>query len=59
MSRDPYREWSPRDRSDAWREGDREGCSRYDRDFGSSNRAYDSWRDGDDFSDPDPEGRFH
>lgn len=59
MSRDPYREWSPEDRTDAWIEGDRVGCRKYDQDFESSDRAYDNWRNGGDFSDPDPDGRFH
>lgn len=58
MSRDPYREWSPEDRSDAWRDGDREGCRRYDEDFESSERAYDNWRNGGDFRDPYPDNRF-
>ena len=59
MARDPYREWTPEDRTDAWRNGDRDGCRTYDEDFESSERAYDSWRDGGDFSDPNPDGRFH
>lgn len=59
MSRDPYREWSPEDRSEAWRERDYDGCRRYDEDFESSDRAYDNWRNGGDFSDPNPDGRFH
>lgn len=57
--RDPYREWTPADRSDAWRDGDREGCRKYDEDFESSDRAYDNYRNGGDFSDPDTDGRFH
>ena len=57
--RDPYREWSPSDRSDAWRNGDREGCDKYDRDSESSDRAYENYRNGGDFSDPNPDGRFH
>jgi hypothetical protein len=59
MARDPYREWSPSDRTDAWREGDREGCRKYDEDFESSERAYDNWKNGGDFSDPNPDGRFN
>ena len=59
MRRDSYREWSSEDRSDAWRDGDAEGCRQYDDDFESSNRAYDNWRNGGDFSDPNIDGRFH
>lgn len=58
MRRDTYREWSPEDRSDAYRSGDYEGCRQYDRDFESSERAYDNWRDGGDFIDPFPDERF-
>ena len=58
MSRDTYREWGPEERSEAWHNGDYEGCRRYDEDFASSDRAYDNWRNGGDFSDPDPDGRF-
>jgi len=57
--RDPYREWGPGERTDAYRNGDYEGCRKYDDDFESSERAYDNWRDGGDFSDPNPGGRFH
>jgi hypothetical protein len=56
--RDPYREWTPSDRSDAWREGDRDGCRRYDSDRESSDRAYESYRNGGEFRDPQPDGRF-
>ena len=59
MARDPYREWSSVDRSNAWREGDIDGCKQYDRDYESSDRAYDNYRAGGDFSDPNPDGRFH
>ena len=59
MSRDTYREWSYADRCDAWRDGDRDGCRQYDRDSESSDRAYDNYRNGGEFSDPDPDGRFH
>ena len=52
MARDQYREWSPEDRTDAWREGDREGCRKYDQDYESSDRAYDNYRNGGEFSDP-------
>jgi len=57
-NRDPYRDWSPEDRSDAWRDGDYDGCRKYDEDRDSSDRAYDSWRDGGPFEDPEPENRF-
>jgi hypothetical protein len=56
--RDPYREWTPADRSEAWREGDYDGCRQYDSDFDSSDRAYDNWRNGGDFQDPQPNHRF-
>jgi len=59
MERDPYREWSSGDRTNAWRDGDIEGCRKYDDDFESSERAYSNWRNGGDFSDPDTNGRFH
>ena len=59
MKRDCYRDWTSEDRTDAWRNGDYEGCRQYDRDFESSERAYDNWRDGGDFSDPNEDGRFH
>ena len=59
MTNDPYREWTSGDRTDAWQDGDYEGCERYDNDFDSSDRAMENWRNGGDFSDPDPEGRFH
>lgn len=59
MSRDVYKEWSYTDRCDAYRDGDKPSCERYDRDSESSDRAYDNWRNGGDFSDPDPDGRFH
>jgi hypothetical protein len=58
--KDPYREWSYADRVDAGKDhGNREDCRRYDRDSESSERAYDNWRSGGDFSDPDQDGRFH
>lgn len=58
MTRDPYRDWTPADRSDAWRNGDRDGCRRYDDDRESGDRAYDQWRNGKDFQDPEPDKRF-
>ena len=57
---DPYRDWSYADRSEAfWDEGQRDNCRRYDDDFESSERAYENWCNGGDFSDPAPDGRFH
>ena len=57
---DPYREWNYADRRDArYDEDQRDNCRKYDRDSESSDMAYDSWRRGGDFSDPNPEGRFH
>lgn len=58
MSRDHYREWSPADRSDAWRNGDYDGCRQYDEDRDSGDRAYNNWRNGGDFEDPEPDNRF-
>lgn len=58
MKRDVYREWTPSDRSDAWRNGDREGCRQYDRDRDSSDRAYDNYLNGGDFRDPQRDERF-
>lgn len=59
MKKDPYREWSYHDRVDAWKEGDYENCRKYDEDYESSERAYENWRNGGEYSDPDPDGRFH
>jgi hypothetical protein len=56
---DPYREWSYQDRCDARRQGDTENVRRYDEDFESSDRAYDEYRNGNEFSDPNPNGRFN
>ena len=58
-TQDPYRNWSYSDRIDAYRDGDYGRCNQYDRDSESSDRAYDNWRSGGDFCDPDPDGRFH
>lgn len=58
MSRDPYREWSYQDRQDAYRDGDREGCRKYDEDRDSGDRAYENWRNGGDFQDHEPDNRF-
>lgn len=58
MSQDPYRDWSPADRSDAAREGDRKGVEQYDRDSESSERAWESWITGGEFQDPEPDNRF-
>lgn len=57
--KDVYRDWTSEDRTQAYKDGDREGCRQYDNDFDSSDRAYDSYRNGGEFSDPNPEGRFH
>ena len=57
--KDPYREWSYSERCDAFRNGDYEGCRKYDEDSESSDRAYENWRYGGDFQDPNPDGRFH
>lgn len=68
--RDPYREWSYQDRVDAGysarysddydeRRELRRACDKYDADMESGDRAYDSWRNGGEFSDPNPDGRFH
>ena len=63
--RDPYREWSYADRCDAWHNSERDdretrrAVDQWDRDSESSERAYRSWQSGRDFSDPDPDGRFH
>lgn len=57
--RDPYREWSYADRCDARDRGEREAVRKWDQDSESSERAYDEWRNGGDFSDPNPDGRFH
>ena len=58
--RDPYREWSSADRSDAGHDPElREACRKYDEDSESSDRAYVRWRNGKDFSDPNHDGRFH
>jgi hypothetical protein len=58
--RDPYREWSWNDRCDARDDPDqRENVERYDRDSESGERAYEQYRKGGEFSDPNPDGRFH
>lgn len=58
--RDPYREWSYQDRCDAgWDSKQRDNCREYDEDAASSDRAYDEYRAGHGFHDPDPNGRFH
>ena len=55
---DPYRDWSYADRRDAWDNREYEGCRKYDEDSESSDRAYENWRNGGSFQDPDPNGRF-
>lgn len=62
IPRDPYREWSYNERSEARRSDDREmreAARRADADSESSDRAYENWRTGGDFTDPNPDGRFH
>lgn len=59
MARDYYREMSYQDRCDARDNGDYEAVRSYDRDSESRDRAYESYRNGGDFSDPDSDGRFH
>jgi hypothetical protein len=57
---DPYRDWSLDDRNEARYDPDqRENCRRYDEDAESGDRAYEQYRSGRDFSDPNPDGRFH
>jgi hypothetical protein len=57
---DPYRDLSYADRCDARRDPEqRENVRRYDEDSESGERAYEEWRRGGEFSDPDPDGRFH
>jgi len=56
---DYYRDWSYSDRCDARDRGDSEAVRQWDRDSESSERAYDRYRNGHEFSDPDPDGRFH
>lgn len=60
--RDIYREWSYHDRCDARDEGGYENrrlVDQWDRDSESSDRAWENCMRGGDFSDPDPDGRFH
>lgn len=56
--RDPYRDWSLDDRHEAWENGDYYGCDKYDSDRESGDRAYENWRNGGDFEDPEPDSRF-
>lgn len=59
---DPYRDWSYDERKEARDSYDpemREAARQADRDFESSERAYDEWRNGGEFNDPNPDGRFH
>ena len=56
---DPYREWSYSDRLDASHDQEqRENCRLYDKDSESSDRAYEEYRNGNDFKDPQPDNRF-
>jgi len=60
MNNDPYREWSYQDRCDAGHDPDlRDDVRRYDNDAASSDRAYDEYRNGREFRDPEPDGRFN
>ena len=61
MPHDPYRDWSYTERREARYSDDpgKRADRRGDSDSESSDRAYDSWRSGGEFSDPNPEGRFH
>ena len=56
--KDYYREWSYQDRIDALRDGDFDACKQYDQDSDSGDRAFDTWRSGGDFVDPEPDNRF-
>jgi hypothetical protein len=58
MYRDYYREWSYQDRCDARDRGECEAVSQWDRDYESSERAYQNWRNGGDFQDNVPDERF-
>jgi len=62
IPRDPYRDWSYDERREARHSDDyemRQAARQADADFESSERAYDNWRAGGDFADPDPDGRFY
>jgi hypothetical protein len=62
IPRDPYKEWSYDERREARHSDDydmRRAAHHADEDAESADRAYDSWRSGGDFSDPNPDGRFH
>lgn len=62
IPRDPYREWSYDERRKARFSDDidmRQAARRAEEDAESSDRAYENWRRGGEFSDPDPDGRFH
>ena len=56
---DYYRQWSYLDRCEAKDRGEYKAVDQWDRDSESSDRAYERWLNGKDFSDPDPDGRFH
>ena len=57
---DQYRDWSYNDRCKANDDpSQRENIQRYDADSESSDRAYEQFMSGRDFSDPNTEGRFH
>lgn len=62
VPRDPYRDWSYDERREARFSDDyetREAARQADEDFESSERAYKEYLNGNDFSDPNPDGRFH
>ena len=61
IPRDPYREWTYDERCEARRSDDYEmrmAARRADKDFESSERAYESYRNGGEFRDPEPDNRF-
>jgi hypothetical protein len=57
--RDYYREWSYQDRCYARDNREREAVKQWDRDSESGEAAYQQWRNGNEFSDLNPDGRFH
>lgn len=58
---DPYRDWSFPERRDAFRSDDydvRQAAHQAQEDSDSGDRAYENWRNGGDFVDPEPDNRF-
>lgn len=58
---DPYRDWSYYERREAFRSDDydvRQAAHQAERDSESSDRAYENWRHGGDYEDPEPNNRF-